>query len=1352
MECFVDLPEEGRIGWQAKYVFSIDSLLRQASDSLTTALRVHATLSRYVLCFPFDLTGPTARPGRSEFEKLEDWRAKQLEHVEGRELEIEIWSATKLRALLLDLDPSGGMRSYFFDKTAFSNEWFKTRLGEARTKAGPRYTPELNVRTGVAKWFEAFGRTPDWIRDLAHRTQEVREIFDNLRAAIMRTSQDSWFPAWPGEFHEDALKVCTKLDEVAPMITALARVEAKASYQDTVRLLQEGLAGLTELDKGMSVAFESKHGAGTADSPGFRQFMTEYHATFPASNLDEVRKARKAVQDLLDWLRSPEGHLGFRKAFVLSGGWGVGKTHSTCDVGHLRERHELLTCIVFGHEFGGQPDPWSRIAESLGLPSTLGRDALLRALECAGETSGRPLLVIVDAINETDPRQYWSNHIRPLVQEIRKRARLRVCITCRTSFLSQCLPDGHGLDVVEHPGFKGIERIACQEFFKHYKLQPPVAPILQPELSNPLYLKLVCETLAARGEKRLPLGWASMAKVVEAFLHQKDKEFAKQKGISIGVRLITRSLHELARTMAGSAQSNIGWSRAAEVVNEVYVRATNLGVIEWLTGEGLLIESGPEPGSEYENTLRLSFERLGDFLLAGRLLKQVEGESLAAAFDPGGHLHELIRDRGQIDQNRGVLSALSILIPERETGIELPQLIGPRSVRDTLSEITLANLPSRDPSTFSDATGDLVREGLATARLSRMSMDSVVSMAWQQSVLDARWLHKLLIGRALARRDAWWCGYLHRSYEVSGPVRRLIEAVFDLPVDELDPAVGERWAMVLAWFTAAADRRVKDRATRALLRVLIVHPAHMPRLLSVFLAIDDDAVRERFLLASYGALLALRDRKVIAGVIEVAHQVFAADPRRFDNALIRDHIRLLAELADHIKALPEDSDPGLSMRPIPSEWPLEIPTDEEVESWGEVIRFRPNEFLSDFFKYSMHCLNPWQETLSKEEMGKWIVQRIARDFGYKGSGCETYDEYVLATYGGGRGKPKWAERIGKKYQWMAMYQLASRLNDHLEREQDAWEAPPLRTPLILLKKRELDPTLPHSVFAGENTTGSRWIGGSMDLGDADSLGHDQWIARAKDLPSLENLLALAENSGQTWRPLVLHHSWSGKKTKNDERRPYRYAWIAVRCYLVSERDLSSAYELLRGRNFSGNWMPAAADLPYGFPGEYPWATPFNTEPDEWHGGGGTDALILYQPCWNRLIAEWEYDASLPDSFSVTVPAREFFSFGDLWWDGQDGYRVFDGRTVFRDPSVTEGGAATLIADAQDLAHRLKAMERCLIWTMWGEKIILGGSIDRSHPLRTFSQVAHMRKDGSVEVSDRVFFEDYGQAVGFPTTE
>jgi len=122
VECFADLPDGTRIGWQAKYVFDIDALITQATRSLTTALRIHGTLTRYIVCFPFDLTGPTTRRGRSGQEKFDTWRREHEGRASaaGRQLTIEPWPASTLRSWLLDLDIAGGIRAYFFNQTSIT--------------------------------------------------------------------------------------------------------------------------------------------------------------------------------------------------------------------------------------------------------------------------------------------------------------------------------------------------------------------------------------------------------------------------------------------------------------------------------------------------------------------------------------------------------------------------------------------------------------------------------------------------------------------------------------------------------------------------------------------------------------------------------------------------------------------------------------------------------------------------------------------------------------------------------------------------------------------------------------------------------------------------------------------------------------------------------------------------------------------------------------------------------------------------------------------------------------------------------------------------------------------------------
>src|SRR5947209_3206186 len=64
VECITRRPDGSVIGWQAKFVFDADSLITQASQSLRAALSIHESLTKYVVCFPFDPTGKTARKSK----------------------------------------------------------------------------------------------------------------------------------------------------------------------------------------------------------------------------------------------------------------------------------------------------------------------------------------------------------------------------------------------------------------------------------------------------------------------------------------------------------------------------------------------------------------------------------------------------------------------------------------------------------------------------------------------------------------------------------------------------------------------------------------------------------------------------------------------------------------------------------------------------------------------------------------------------------------------------------------------------------------------------------------------------------------------------------------------------------------------------------------------------------------------------------------------------------------------------------------------------------------------------------------------------------------------------------------
>ena len=1360
VECIASRTGGAVTGWQAKFVFSVEALIAQANESLLTALSIHKDLRTYVVCFPFDPTGKTGRttkkgrPATSESEKLAAWVAKTTKEAEkkGRDLTIELWPASKLQSLLLEHDAAGGVRHYFFSETVLSDDWFRDHLITAAKAAGPRYTAALNVETALWRWFCAFGEGAEWRRDLDARLKTWRKAANYFRERVEEKT-GGLAPKWPtseSQAGQDVIKMC---DEVLRLAKELHAHPSGNAFSQLSTVLTNLSAALYQLELTLARELNAKHGDRSAESKRFRTFMAEHLVSFPAANLDAVRDALKEVDELANWLRSPTGYLAANRVFILSGAGGSGKTHGICDMAMKRLQQKEYTCILFGHQFGGEPAEWTRIVESLGLSPSLGKDCILDALNAAGEASGAPLIFCIDAVNETRPRNYWLNRFLSLAHEFQRRPFLKVCASCRTSFLSTCLPQPDPYPVIEHQGFAGIEREACNAFFRHYELDPPLVPILQPELSNPLYLKLVCETLKLKGLKQLPTGWFGLTPVINTFLSEKEKQFASEHGILPGAGIVSGSLLAIAAAIAQSGDTALRWSEAQRAVNIKRPQAATLHVLEWLVTAELVIEDGPIASGVIggENVLRPAFERFGDFLIAVELVTNIAIDDFAKTFLSNASIQRLLTTPASVAANAGVVTALSVVVAET-VGREIPDLIENRSVREAVLALTIRALPWRTPDSFSRSTGNLAREALMDEGWD--TMDSLFSVCASKSALDAYWISDLLASVSTARRDGFWCDYLHNRYEENGIVRRLIDATRDIDLRSVDSETAARWALMLLWCTAAADRRVKDEATRGAIAIFRAKGDVIVPVVERLLDIDDDEVRERVLLCAYGSLVVTRDKKTLRSVAETVLTRFQFKPDAFQNAIIRDHIRCIGELAQRLDCLDKRFDPSITSNRQPdSVWPLPPPTEEELENWtkadGAVHYLARSCLYDDFNHYSIICLSPWMHQFDKQSIGGWILKHIVDEFDFDSGDFDYYDDHMVTKGGGGRSKPVWAERIGKKYQWIALYRLASRLHDKVDREDTPGTPKPVRTPLILMEERKLDPTLSRTTVPDGESSECWWIRANMNLAETKRLDFASWVAAKDDIPLLEALLQPTKRMDQRWIVLVAFPKWSEYQPDMPHGTQYRDAWMHVRSYLVPKSQFRKAINALEGRNYFGQWLPSGGKWLHAFAGEYPWATAFNSEPDWYMGAGkkvrGTALQLIHSS--NEVVIEWEYDATLPSSVYIEVPTRELFHPGDLWWNGTSGFERSDGKTVFFDPILTDGRPPALLADLDDLLQRLDSIGYRLVWTMLGEKWILGGESSDS-PRICYSQMAWLTDSGSVKVGNRQFFEDYSHNQGF----
>lgn len=1355
VECNVIDTNGSVTGWQTKYVFDIKGLLRQAQQSLETALSVHEDLKRYVVCFPFDLTGKTARKGKNQTEKFHEWvrNAEATAKSKGRALTIEPRSAHAIKDLLLAHDQSGGLRHYFFSSATLSERWFTDHIAAAQVLAGPRYNREISLETPLSKWFAAFEVNSEWQAQFGNHLSACRTAAGQIGKLVEQKRGKLMGAAWPETADELGRSAAANLQSCIQSAEPLIHAPNEKEFSNLRSSISKVMETLAAVYRELAADFDATHGQGTAESKRFRAFMAESMAELPAANLDAVRKAREVCGTFFDWLSSPAGFLAFKRQFVLSGSGGAGKTHSLCDIAARRLAAGAYTCIIFGHQFRGEPDPWTRFAESLGLPLTLGRDGVLDALNAAAECSGEKLIICVDAANETSPRSYWFARFEEFAKHVTSRGQLKLCVSCRTSFLPVCLPKDIADGAIEHRGFAGMERKACKAFFSHFQLEPPLVPVLQPELANPLYLKLVCETLRAKGLKQLPKGWFGIAPVIRAFLAHKEEQFAIEHSVSSGAAIVMGSLRAIAAAIAKSGSADISWSEAHSVIDAAKPQARGINVLQWLVTADLLIEDGPSTDTfGAENIVRPAFERFGDFLVAAEMLGSVTSSNAEQVFRSGGQFTRLVSAPQSVHENAGLLAALSVLLPEKIPDMELSDLVEDDSTRGAVATVVVRSLPWRTADTFLHSTQRVLSEMLNSTN-AHAAMNAMLAVSTQKSEIDAFWLHQILQGLPFSKRDAFWCGYLKLSYEENNIVRRIIEAVTDIDPCEVDRSTAERWCIVLLWFNAAADRRVKDFATRAAVAILRFHSPLLPALTELFLATDDDELRERVLLVAYGALIHARDKAVLEELAANLLTAYAANPDKFQNAIIRDHIRCIAELAEHLGCLRKELDPRLSNRRNPKTPQPESPSETDERTWDNEMEYGAKLVVQscchdDFNHYAISCLSGWYHAISKPAIGSWTSNRVLSDFGYRGSKCSAYDSAVTDETGGGRSKPAWAERIGKKYQWIAMYQLASRLYDSVDREKDSFERTTGRLPLILCDERKMDPTISRPMRPKRTPAECWWVGGNVDLASTKQLDYPTWVNGRDDLPSMDSLLSPKWRDGKQWLPLVCYPTWSEFRENRPYGEPFRSAWIHLEAFLVPEAQFDKAMKAISRRNFFERWMPEGAKWLHVFIGEYPWASACNVETDEWLGfrDNVEGSALEFVPVHNEVVSEWGYDGSLPSSIYFRVPARAFFEAGPLWWDSVDGFKTPDGRTIFRDPSASEGGPSSLLADMNDLLPRLKKMGRRIVWTLLGEKYVLGETVPRA-PRVIYSQTACLNNDGTITVGDRVFFENYDKDLG-----
>ncbi len=351
------------------------------------------------------------------------------------------------------------------------------------------------------------------------------------------------------------------------------------------------------------------------------------------------------------------------------------------------------------------------------------------------------------------------------------------------------------------------------------------------------------------------------------------------------------------------------------------------------------------------------------------------------------------------------------------------------------------------------------------------------------------------------------------------------------------------------------------------------------------------------------------------------------------------------------------------------------------------------------------------------QIQRYILWRVF-DLGWTSERFGYFDRFSIGYYGREASR---AERIGKKYQWIAYHEILAFISDHFqyregfygEDSDQAYEGP------WQLHVRGIDPSCTiKSLRGGTSWEGhkSAWWGPTIYGEWGDPNKPRDWVENGDDLPKVEDLLIVTNPSnGSRWLNCQGYFNWrqpvpADKETTEVE---HRELWYIFTGYLIHAEDAQAFLRWAEGVDFWGRWMPEAPEVYRMFLGEYPWAQAAHYFQRPYYGDDGWTQPSHGCPVKVRVIA-FEYlseasgfDCSIEESFTLRLPVTDLVTGLGVRWSGFGAnFKDASGRVVVQDPAVHAEGPTALLLREDALRDFLEREELTICWTVFGEKRVL----------------------------------------------
>ena len=978
------------------------------------------------------------------------------------------------------------------------------------------------------------------------------------------------------------------------------------------------------------------------------------------SDLSSHRKFGSVIREVLTFTKSPKADLVKNNLMLLLGEWGTGKTHLLCDLTVQRMKRGLPTLFLLAIRLQGKTNPLESLCSMTGLAST--PNQLLKAMNTLGYKSGGRALIIFDGINEGD-KKAWKKHIKGIISLATRYKNVGIILSCRTPFDRHIFSKTSRKHFTQlfHNGFQEIEFDAQKAYFDHYGIPTPQVPLLTPEFSRPLFLKILCLTFSgktsstkSRWIKEIASGQKSMTKLFEDFVVHIGSSIESDFGLSSktcwrilkGEKLGSGKVRGIAVLMADRVKDHIKPNEAVSVIKDITgnSESTVKAILNRMTTDGLLSEDIVWENGTPEDIIRMPYQRFSDHLVVRHLLKThlntTSETHIRRSFykdRPLGKIFEIDR-WGQSYKLSGLASAIMLEFPERvknalpttdrELVYYLPRA---RQLMTPFVDTFLEGALWRNKDSFSIQTDKIFDILLShnNIEVNQKTFEVIVTIACRRGhPYSAEKLYEFLEKKGMAERDLSWSEYIRNSYEES-VIHKLLDWIIHSDRPKANFEVAKNFITLVSLFLTTTDRSTRDRATKALVTLGVERPKALFKVLIKSLKFNDPYIPERLLAAAYGVLMRRwafpsSEIKVSVGTFarEVYDNLFAKHaPYATTHILARDYALGILELALRIDnaCLKRRS---LKRLTKPFTYPKKkIPSPSRISE--KSCKPADSAIDLDFGNYTIGRLVPGRGNYEfKHEGYKDILRQIKwriLNLGYSPDLFKDIDESIAMAdyYRMQRQSEDKVDRYGKKYSWIAFFEAAGIQSDKgiLSESYSSRISDCDIDPSFPEKLREWKPPL-KKCFRGRLRSPRSWaVNGGV--------------------PSYDHLL-IRQEVDNIDGPWVMVAGYISESAQSDSRRLFTFISpvLAIPSTISKLRYRFNTKEYPGNREIPEPW----ADY-YTFAGEVPWSEKFCGESNE-----GKSSKRHMEDCFSGYksvtVRKKASELSVSDMFRFTKPIME----------------------------------------------------------------------------------------------------------------